>query len=240
MALYALTVMKNEANRYLESFLQHHAGMFDGHAFYDDQSTDRSVQIVNDLGDNSCLAGVREDHEPSFLEHEGQFRQNAWNWAENLFCLQEGDWVLSIDADEMLMTQDLTRVCNWAFNEVICFSIPEVFMVDVDGAPWVRTDGYWGNLSGPRMCKWKGYPFGTYNDLSMACGSLPAYYDSMSYGQEVTPDATILHYGYAKHEDRLAKYQRYNGLPGHNPKHIESIMQKPTLEKWEGTYPVMV
>jgi hypothetical protein len=41
-----------------------------------------------------------------------------------------------------------------------------------------------------------------------------------------------MHYGYAREEDRQAKYDRYTSVlnNGHSSAHIQSILQLPTLE----------
>jgi hypothetical protein len=45
-------------------------------------------------------------------------------------------------------------------------------------------------------------------------------------------DLAIMHFGYARHEDRIAKHARYSTTRGHNPRHIASILTTPQLVRW--------
>lgn len=235
MKVYALTVMKNEAHRYLANFLTHHAGMFDGHAFYDDQSTDQSVEMCEAAGGKVF---VRIDSDPAFLEVESEFRNDAWNWMEDCFNPDVKDWIVVLDADEFLTgpVNNMIEKAMMLDSSGISISVPEVFTVD-NGTPWVRTDGFWGDLRSTRVCRYQ-RP-GQYAYKEMGASPVPEFANRWVYAPDQPTTPAILHYGYARHEDRLAKYERYKNLSGHNPAHIESIMQKPTLEQWTGSYPVI-
>jgi hypothetical protein len=219
----------------------------DGLFIYDEGSTDNTFRISSRYADSI----VRRPNDVStFLEHEGEYRKAAFEAMESSMNLKEGDWIFSFDADEFLSgatsalnlrsdLEVLMSMANHVGRDSVNIHIPEVW--DVNG-PYVmiRTDGFWNQMSLPRLFKYredwreKGK---TFRNKAMGCGSGPQY----TYNNMLTNIHTcsLLHFGYAYDEDKYAKSERYLSLPnhGHNPKHIKSILQNPTLKRWEGMVP---
>lgn len=73
--IYSYMVTRNESSRYLDACLSWNLPHIDGLAVYDDHSTDDTVELARQHG---AKATIRSDDVPSFMEHEGQFRQAAW------------------------------------------------------------------------------------------------------------------------------------------------------------------
>ena len=77
--------------------------------------------------------------------------------------LTKGDVVLAIDADEIVALTahtDGRSALLWNINNApkadgFRVKIYESFGVDDDGTPLVRTDGWWGDISGVRLAKWR-------------------------------------------------------------------------------------
>lgn len=114
--------------------------------------------------------------------------------------------------------------------------IPEVFDLTEgrhcgEVRPWVRTDGFWGALTAPRLVAYE--PAGEFKAQALAGGSVPTY---VSAGAQFpgTHGVELLHLGYAVLEDRLEKHRRYAGVPGHSAAHIDSILTLGTLKPWRG------
>lgn len=230
-------VVKNEADRYLEKALSNALSYLDEIFVYDDRSDDESAEIALSLG---CRTVRRPEDKPSFMEHEGEFRQSAWNAFVRVMGLREGDWVFSFDADEFLVADD--RSFEAAISSAlqrnasgVIIPIPEIFEVNEEGL-FARQDGFWGQIRGSRLFPFR--HFGFFEDKSMGCGSEPTYVRN-GYLSNQNYGITLLHLGYAREEDRVAKYERYSSLPdhGHNSDHIESILKPPVLRKWEGKVP---
>ena len=118
--VYGLTVGGNEADRYLSSFLKHVMGAVDTLFYYDDQSSDGSADLVK--ATPNVLYHRRVDTVPSFLEHEGKFRQDAWLAFEQYVQPTTEDWVLCIDTDEVLVGPTECRPCE--MKKVLDFAIP--------------------------------------------------------------------------------------------------------------------
>lgn len=226
MRIYSYLVTKNEAGRYLKRALTSILDWTDGLVVYDDQSTDDTLEVVSDIGGISTI--VRPDDVPSFLENEGKFREAAWRAMEEVLEPQDGDWILTLDADEFLIANladlrnELATATERGIQALWCH-VHECWAVDGEDL-MVRTDGYWGSITALRACVWQ--PDGDFADRTMGGGSVPSYARHVATAKSFE----ILHLGYLRQEDREAKYQRYRQKPGHNPRHIESILKRPMLD----------
>lgn len=202
----------------------------DGLLFYDDRSTDQTASWLRSYASTTpnIAVHVRPIENLSFIEHEGLFREDAWRLLEQEFAPVEGDWVMTLDADEVIRSpypeyvKELCERIDRDGYDSLEFHFHEVW-TPIDTSPMVRMDGFWAETNGIRACKWK--PGMKFKDRKMASGSLPDGLERLRHTTEID----ILHYGYARQEDRERKYQRYRGRPGHNPKHISSILKRPTL-----------
>lgn len=210
--------------------------------YYDDQSTDDSLDVVAQFG--NVHRTVRPDGVPSFIEHEGKFRQDAWNAFTGTLPLKEGDWVLAIDTDEVLTRLSDGNCClrcevDQAIDSAerigalsVVLPVPEIFAVE-DGVPMMRVDGLWGTIRGTRLFKYR--PGGVFTDKSMGCGSEPTYVVHGTKSQYAV-GLHLMHFGYADPRDLATKYRRYSDLlnHGHNDGHVRSIVTQPTLQPWPG------
>lgn len=222
--LTVLMVTKNEAHRYLEWSLGHAVRVADRVFVYDDQSTDDTPAIAARLG---ATVAVRPDTVSSFADHEGRFRQAAWDAMALQLELTPGSLVFVVDADQIIAAgarDDIDRLSQ--DDEAWVIPIVEVFDWDFDGAPLVRVDGEWGRITGCALARWR--PRLRFADVPLACGSVP-----ISYRHRVWVDApSLLHLGYVDHADRVEKHARYVGRRGHNPNHIASILTTPKLVRF--------
>jgi hypothetical protein len=238
MRILGLTVGRNEADRYLTSMLSWAAPLVDELFFFDDRSDDATPEIARAF---DVTVAVRGDKVPGLLEHEGRFRQAAWDLMCEAFEPEPGDWVLSVDCDEFVVAGEqperealleLTALAETRERDALGVRIHEVFAFS-SGWPMVRTDGYWGQIIDKRLIRWR--PGGRFADAKLGCGSAPTYTVGRSSLQD---QVSILHFGYAHPDDREAKYRRYRAHAGHSPSHIESILGHPVLHRYaEGVVP---
>jgi glycosyltransferase involved in cell wall biosynthesis len=225
--IYSLTVAKNEEDRYLSRVLNKLSHHVDGMYVYDDRSDDNSVDIALGAG---AVVRVRSDKATSFLEDESKFRADALKSMVKDMDVKLGDWILAVDADEMIISNKplKTRVELLPLKSY-SLKIHEVFSVGTIGeTPYVRTDGFWGGITGVRMFIYDGDT--EFVKKLMGCGAVPKKY----MNSPIVEGIEILHYGYAKEEDRVSKYARYFGRPGHSVKHVDSILRRPSLQRWDG------
>lgn len=240
-------VAQDEEHRYLEACLEWNRPWMDELFVYDGGSIDNTFKIASRYADVVCR---RPSDVPTFLEHEGKYRTAAFEAMEKTMGLKEGDWIFSFDADEFLSGSSsalntrkdldvLMQIGNNTGRDGVNIFIPEVW--DVSG-PYVmiRTDGFWNAMRLPRLFRYRAdwrQKGKTFRNKAMGCGSGPQYaYDNMLTNVHT---CSLLHFGYAYDEDKRVKSERYLSLPnhGHNPKHIKSILESPTLKRWEGTIP---
>lgn len=229
--IVAMMVVKNEADRYLSECLRWTKTFVDDIYIYDDQSTDDTIGVATLCG---VWNTVRPKGVPSFLEHEGKFRQAAWDWMCEKADIQRGDWVFALDADEFYVDARGERdgleldIAASTEDDAIHFEIPEIFAESPD-ALFQRVDGWWGSIQGTRLVRWN--PNERFQERKLGCGSVPRPHRGiMSHGY-------ILHFGYLRQKDRLEKHQRYTAHLGHGNDHVKSILYPPTLEVWEGPLP---
>jgi hypothetical protein len=237
MTIFALTVGHNEEHRYLRSMLANVREWTDVHFFYDDRSDDETYNIAFR---SRCITYRRSLGSPSFAENEGEFRGRAWQAFEAVCTPREGDWVLVIDCDEMLVGDG--RPVGEALDDVLCsvekgavdLNIPEVFGFDSDGCPLVRVDGLWGTIHAPRLFTYRSG--GSYFPGKVGVPAVPSYV--MAAHWESTSLISLMHFGYAKEIDQIIKFNRYFNQPGHLEAHVKSIMtDQKQLVRWE--YPLV-
>lgn len=232
--IFAVMCVRNEAERYFQSSLAWNAGCWDKLFVFDDQSSDRTPRLASRFG--SVM--IRADDEPSFLDHEAKFRAVAWAHFEEAMLPTEEDWILALDADEFLLAaagkRSLHEVADRAQahgSDSVAFHVPEAWATT--DQVQVRMDGFWNGNWNPRFCSWK--PNSAFNDRPMGCGSTPSYAWIQPYR---THDVELLHVGYLDPTERWERYERYSDHPeGHNPQHIQSIVQQATLLPWGGVNP---
>jgi glycosyltransferase involved in cell wall biosynthesis len=230
-------VTRNEMNRYLPTAIEWLRELTRDDVFvYDDGSTDDTYGYLQRLG---VPAIQREPGDPTFLENEGVFRMMAWREMEIAADPTERDWILCVDADELLLGTasyscdtrkvllEEVRLAVAADIDAVTFDVAEAFALD-GGHPKIRTDGYWGKIRACRLVRWR--RDGRFAPRA-ACGSVPTPWINQDW---VSLDLTLLHLGYAREADRLAKHERYSAGSGHNPQHVRSIMSSPMLSPWMG------
>ena len=237
-----MLVTKNEASRYLAEFIEYH-NFFDSVFAYDDRSDDETVDKLRDAGWPVKIRGV--DDTP-FMEHEGLFRFNSWKSFEKTIQPSQGDWVLSIDADEFMITDTDLSVKDAIIKEVekakgngdhsIRMYRREVWKLDETGC-YLRTDGFWRNDILYRLFEYR--PGAEWSKKPMGCGSAPTY---VGRSGPLSSDIAVIHFGYTNSEDLQERFDRYNSLPdhGHSDVHIKSIIKTPQLERYSGPRPEWV
>lgn len=231
MRIVGLMVTRNEADRYIGAVARWTSRIVDELAVYDDQSDDGTLRIAYNAG---AVVRTRPDDEPSFMENESVFRWNAWKWMESYLELEEGDWVIVVDADEFLLGMDdsprlaLERAIAQAESES-CDSLemsrPETFGMR-DDLPLIRMDGAWSNIRDKVAARWR--PGLIFRNVTLAGGRVPTMPGPMLRAG----DPYLLHVGYLRAEDRIAKQVRYTDHKGHSGTHVRSITAPGTLAPW--------
>lgn len=227
-------VTRNEMDRYLPATIEWLRTLVNDLFVYDDLSTDGTFEHLRDLG---VPAKQRSAQDFPFQENEGIFRMVAWWEMEAALRPTTQDWVLCVDADELLLGNgpcdtrsalaEQVEVAKRTGIDAVTFEVAEAFDL-VDGRPQIRTDGFWGHIRACRLVRWRNESIFHSRD---AGGSVPNSWT----GQEcVSLDLVLLHLGYVRAVDRQVKHDRYTGRSGHSRRHVESILWTPTLRPWTG------
>lgn len=227
MSLIANMVVRNEADRYLIPVLEDLITYVDTIVITDDQSTDATVKIASEYTD--CLY---QTDEPLFCTNEAALRQQSFDNLAN--HAKEGDWILAIDADEIVWSTErsLHHLILTASKDVMGLEF-----VNMWNPTQYRTDKFWKPMTCTKLFRYR--KGGMIRDQKLACGSEPTY-----VGEEVkrgrwhsNVGLKIQHWGYARDEDKIAKYNRYMEIDGgryHSGQHLRSIMDKEVdLADWD-------
>lgn len=225
MRLIGLMTVKNEVHRYLEDVLDFHRNIFDDIYVLDDNSDDETFEVCQ--GFDYVTVERPGNDVPTFMDHEGQFRQHSWErMVATLEPAHDEDWICLIDADEFLVTMDGLSVKEHinSVKPIIdggLIPVWEIHGQSNKGKLLQRTDGFWNyNRNVARLMRYSDDGEFKRKRKAHACGC-PDYYKAGGRLEGVA----MLHFGYFRDEDKVAKYERYSQADsfGHNPKHIESI-----------------
>lgn len=227
MALIANMVVRNESDRYLETVLKDLLTYVDDIVITDDCSTDDTFDIASQYTDLAYRTS-----EPLFCVNEGALRQESWYNLSGR--ASQGDWILAIDADEIVWAtkKNIRHTIMSAKYDVIGLDF-----INMWNAKQYRVDKFWKPMTCTKLFMYK--KDGRIQDRKLACGSEPTYVsESVRKGRwHQDLGLKIQHWGYARDEDKKAKYDRYMEIDGgkyHSKNHLISIMDvKPELVDWD-------
>lgn len=221
--LTALMIVRNEANRYLNEVLQMLNEIADDIAIVDDHSNDNTADLCETSPKTRVLRLPL-----SLFAMEHILRELAWRWAMQT----APDWVLAIDADEIIEHPEGIRglmlspdVDIWAFR-----------IFDMWDPRHYREDNYWNGHTRytPMLLRvFPGFPY-TWDQNKHHSFRLPSNLGRFVIGKS---DIRIQHLGWMRPEDRLAKYHRYKEMDPEGTwglkEQYESILdENPRLVEW--------
>jgi hypothetical protein len=196
-------VVRNESGRYLENALLQHRDAIDAAVIIDDASDDDTVQIVQ-----RCLQGVPLKlvrNQRTRFSNEVELRSQQWNET----VATNPDWVLNLDADEILeeeCTQRLRALTKQDRYRYIGFSLYDMWDEQHyrDDILWTAHRRTWGFM-------YRYTPFFNYEwqHTAQHCGRNPRNLDFFELAHS---DLKVRHMGWSRESDRLEKYQRYMQL----------------------------
>lgn len=224
-------VTRNEMARYLPNTMRWLRQITETVCVLDDNSDDGTFEWLREEG---ARVSRRPSLAKSFAQDESAFRATAWAYMEDSLNPTGADWILCVDADEFVLAanaddtrQVLTETVEKAIGlGAVTLPVREIFGFE-DNAPMLRVDGFWGDIFGCRLVRWR--PGAHFAPRVEGGGSVPA-----GWCRPVleTDDLAIMHLGYARPEDRIVKHARYSATVGHNPQHVASILEPPKLLRW--------
>lgn len=218
MKLVASAIVRNEAGRYLDTWLKHLLSFCDEVRLLDDGSTDRTA----DIADSYPEVFVQQNRGPAFFEFESEARNGLLDWTMRA----EPNYVLAIDADEFVGDTVAVRKAALEGGAVYALTMREVWKVDGERLG-LRVDGLWGDRYCPilwqapprlRGQRWK------IPRRKLACGREPLHV-RQHHAQRT--GIGIYHFGWTREHERRARAERYfenDGGRYHANRHLQSIL----------------
>jgi glycosyltransferase involved in cell wall biosynthesis len=217
--LVASAIVRNEAGRYLETWLRHLLTFCDEVRLLDDGSSDETVEIALAYEPEVKIT-ARAGR--SFLSYESEARNELLRWTMGA----EPSYVLSIDADEFIGDAGMVREAALSGAPVCALWMREVWKVSGDELG-LRVDGQWGDRRCPLLWQAPDRLRGGRWQIPrrrLACGREPLAVRSQ---KGVDTGVGIYHFGWTREADRVARADRYfqhDRGRFHADKHLQSIL----------------
>lgn len=195
--------VRNEAYHYLEQVLREISGSIDHAVIIDDGSIDQSGALCKEiLGDKLTLI------QNIVPKGDNQAALRYQQWQETI--LTDPDWILFLDADELLeegAKEQLQEMIHQREYDTYCFRIYDFW--NKEG--YYREDAQWCRHKSYRPFMTRYQPNYNYTFLNSPRNDqrMPINVTGLP---QVNSQIRIKHYGYARCEDRLRKYEKYVAL----------------------------
>lgn len=193
-------VVRNEENRYLRRMLEFYRDIIDAAVIIDDASEDRTADICREVLEGVPLTLFTLPE--SLFGNEYLLRKRAWNETART----NPDWVLTLDADEIFedsFAAQIEGIVRQKEHDAIYFRLYDMWT-----ETHYREDAYWKahHFYQPFLVRYRPGLTYTWKETPVHCGRLPLDIRSFPY---LCHPARLRHYGWAREEDRIAKYHRY-------------------------------
>lgn len=221
-------IVKNEADRYLSRVLESAREYITDAVILDDGSTDDTVAVCHDLLRDVPHTVVQETE--SLFHSEWRLRQRQWQET----IATDPDWILFLDADEIF--EDAFQDGVRALTENRECGAYLFRLYDFWDETHYRDDALWQahRVYRPFMLRYdKDFAY-TFKQTDQHCGRMPANVFDLQY--ELSP-YRLKHFGWAREDDRIAKYNRYmaldpGGVYGSLAQYRSILDESPVLTEW--------
>jgi hypothetical protein len=228
MKLITAMIMRNEADRYLDEVLTKARRYSDKIVILDDNSDDNSIEVA----EKHKATVYTHEEESLFWTQEHTLREYLWKQILPREA-EPGDWILALDADEILGEQfqcSKDIILRQENVNTYSFQIWEAW----GDRTKIRIDGSWNPLGKhtPMMTRYQPSLNYQFPRIGLHCGRLP-----MNVQSPMIPSGcSVLHLGWANPEEHAEKIERYTKADK-NPhpvmkQHYESMLQPPELIEW--------
>ncbi len=221
-------LVRNESGRYLEQVLHHIAQYADEIVILDDGSTDDTVTI--------CCKQVANiphhivENKTSRFNNEVELRKALWELAVST----QPDWIMILDADEIFepkAASGIRELLNDDSMDVVYFRLYDMWNENS-----FREDGYWAAhlVYRPFLVRYRSEYKYEWQEQPLHCGRFPVNIAGLPGKQS---QLRLQHFGWARPEDRIAKYFRYKQLDpaakyGIAEQYLSILDPKPNLIPW--------
>jgi len=223
-------VVKNEETRYLTRVLESAKKYISDAVIIDDGSTDNTVALCKDLL-KTVPHTIIENRLSNFHKNEWELRFQQWNET----IKNNPDWIIFLDADEIFEDSFATGV-NDLINVTDC-DLYAFRLYDFWDEQHYREDSIWRAhaIYRPFLLRYKkDFPF-EFKKTTLHSFRMPVNVFELPHR---CSKYRLKHYGWAREEDRIAKYNLYlkldpNGTYGSLAQYMSILDPTPNLVKWE-------
>jgi glycosyltransferase involved in cell wall biosynthesis len=222
-------IVKDEEHRYLSQVLGRLKGHIDEAVIIDDGSSDHTVEMCQRILRDIPLHII--ENEESLFSSESVLRKQQWDET----IKTQPDWILNLDADELLedsFWKTVQQHIDHPEYDMYCFRL-----YDMWNATHYREDEYWNahTTYRPFLMRYQPAFHYVWNDSNQHCGRFPLNIFSLKKAEK---ESRIQHFGWAREEDREAKFKRYqdldpNAIYGIKEQYDSILAASPNLVKWE-------
>lgn len=202
--LIAISIVRNEKNRFLESWLENVQSYADLHIILDDASDDGTIEIIEQKKNEGYKIELFKRDISEFKTKEAFIRSQLWELTKNF--THKDDWILVVDADEFYgqefldKKQSLLQLENY---DVITFRL-----LDMWNETHYRIDGHWSPYFN-RLFRFKDEPFTFNYQDGLHHPSTPYYVLNTSKERIYQSEIPCFHKSYITEELRDTKYKFY-------------------------------
>lgn len=222
-------IMKNEENNYLREMLTAAREYITDAVIIDDGSTDNSVKIAEEILKDIPLKLIKNSQ--SLFSNEICLRKKQWEEVVKT----NPDWIIILDADEIFedsFKDEIQTLISAKDVDAYYFRL-----YDFWNETHYRDDQFWAahNYFRPFLIRYKPNVSYVWNETPQHCGRHPKTIFEFPYKLSYL---RLKHYGWAKQELRLTKYDRYQRLDPDAKygwrEQYESILDSyPNLTEWK-------
>jgi len=222
-------IVKNEAGRYLKEVLESLKGHIDNAVIIDDGSTDNTINMCREILEEIPVHIIKNDK--SMFVSEDELRKKQWNET----IKTNPDWILNLDADEILeenFWQNAQKLIDNRDYDFYCFRL-----YDMWNKTQYREDKYWNahSIYRPFLMRYQpGFKY-IWNEAAQHCGRFPMNTSSFP---KASSECRVKHLGWATQADRAEKYKRYQLLDsdaifGVKEQYDSILDTNPNLVEWD-------
>ena len=229
--LIAISIVRNEADRYLRDWLANVATYADRHVVLDDGSDDRTVAILLERATIDPRLTIEANDSSIFAEREQMLRAQSWELARRV--ARPGDWIIIVDADEFFDGEMVARKTDLLARPE---SRVRMCRLDLWAEDLYRVDGYWSAAYSP-MFRFQDLPFGA-TGPGLNESPLPAYARDPS-AAVYRSAVRCLHKGWLRDEDKRWKHEFYlrHVQRPFDRLHVRSSLERsPRLRRYHADY----
>ncbi|VVM34807.1 glycosyltransferase [Terribacillus sp. AE2B 122] len=223
-------IVKNESGRFLERSLRSALPAVNQAIIIDDHSTDNTIAICQNLCKEYNVPLKLIENPQSEFSNEVQLRKQQWQET----IATHPDWILNLDADEVLDSVFLIekdQLLNQAGLDLYSFRL-----YDFWDEEHYREDQYWQahRFYRPFLLRYQpAFPY-EWRETPVHCGRFP---ENIFQLPNSISTIRIKHFGWARAEDRLRKYERYRqqdpeAIYGQKEQYESILDPNPNLIKW--------